>query len=125
MLGGSSSSSSLSALAAEAQGSKLTFSFELTSAELDPALASSSSTDSSAAAAAAGGSGGGTAAAAKEPQGYGGLLKQGLGESFSGGPYLTPAGVLICSMLRYDIVMSHLRHTSVMMCVHAHLPLCC
>uniref|UniRef100_A0A383V4Z3 Exocyst complex component Sec8 n=1 Tax=Tetradesmus obliquus TaxID=3088 RepID=A0A383V4Z3_TETOB len=92
-------------------GSKLSFSFELTAAELVPALTAGPGAASAAAAAAAAGGGltsgggagsgggGGAAAAAgvlsvgpgKESVTYAALVKRGLGSGSAGGPYLTPA----------------------------------
>jgi hypothetical protein len=105
-----------------AQGSKLSFSFELTAAELVPALTAGPAAAGAAAAAAGGGltsgggagSGGGAAAAAaagvlsvgpgKESLTYAGLLKRGLGD-FAGGSYLTPAVFLAVSNFVSDALI--------------------
>jgi hypothetical protein len=77
----------------------LTFRFDLTVSELTPEVSSAAGitaaggSGAAALAAAAAGGGGGTAAAAAEGSGYGSLLKRGLGQA-SGGPYLTPAGMI-------------------------------
>jgi hypothetical protein len=97
------------------QGSKLSFSFELTAAELVPALTAGPTAAAAAASSGGGaGSGGGAAAAAagvlsvgsgKESLTYASLLKRGLGESSAGGPYLTPAVFLAVSNFVSDALI--------------------